>query len=84
MTEKENLTNMERCPRFEFCSIPKCPLDYFMAERIELPEDEKCILIASRGKRVVGNIRGKLKRIVGKYIWEKNRSKNISLPASII
>lgn len=54
-----------------------------MSERMELPEDEKCILIASRGKRVKGNVRGNLKRIVGKYVFPQNRNRNISLPPHI-
>ena len=83
MTEEENNLNMRHCPRFESCSIPKCPLDYFMNERVELPDDKKCILIAGRGKRVDGNVRGHLKRIVGKYAWLKNRSANIPLPTPI-
>jgi hypothetical protein len=35
---------MRRCPRFNVCSIPKCPLDEFMGERVELLEDEICPL----------------------------------------
>jgi len=27
-TEEENLINMKRCPRWENCSIPRCPIDY--------------------------------------------------------
>jgi len=80
MTEQENLKNMERCPRFQDCSILLCPLDFFMSERAELPEDEKCILIARRGKRVIGNVRGNLKRILGRFVWDKNRNPNIQLP----
>lgn len=71
---------MKKCPRFDGCSIPRCPLDFWMKNRMELPEDEKCILIASRGKRVSGNIRGNLKRIIGRFVWNQNRSGNIPLP----
>jgi len=80
ITQKENLKNMKRCPRFNFCNIPKCPLDFWMSKRIELPEDERCILISPRGKRVKGKIRGSLKRLIGKYVWKHNRNRNIPLP----
>jgi len=42
ITEKENTINMEKCPRFISCSIPKCPLEFFMSERPEggLPKEK--------------------------------------------
>ena len=76
MTEEQNLINLKRCPRFEECSIPLCPLDNDMPKREELPEDEKCILISPRGKRVSGNKRGNLKRIIGKFVPPQNRRGN--------
>jgi len=63
ITQEENGLNMRKCPRFEFCSIPKCPLDYFMKERTELPEDEKCPLVGNRTKRTSGIKSAKLKGI---------------------
>jgi len=45
MTDEENLNNLKKCPRFNFCSIPKCPLDFWIEERIELPREEKCSLM---------------------------------------
>ena len=33
---------MKKCPRFIECSIPKCPLDFWADERVELSEDEVC------------------------------------------
>ena len=72
VTEQENLVNMKRCPRFEFCSIPKCPLDFYMNERVELSEDERCVLVGkSRSKRVEGNLTTKM-RGLQTFIWEKN------------
>ena len=44
ITEKENTINMEKCPRFISCSIPKCPLEFFMSERPEYSEDGICSL----------------------------------------
>jgi hypothetical protein len=53
ITEKQNLDNMRKCPRFDSCSIPLCPLDSDMSERVELPEDDQCPLrkLLIRGKR---------------------------------
>jgi hypothetical protein len=42
MTTEQNIVNMRKCPRFEGCSIPKCPLDYWAKERIQLAEDMRC------------------------------------------
>ena len=83
ITLEKNLVNMRKCPRFESCNIPRCPLDHRMFERVELPEDEKCILISPKTKRVKGFTRGKLMRIVGKYIWKFNRNGSISYPKGV-
>jgi hypothetical protein len=62
---KENLTNMERCPRFSGCSIPKCPLDILVGERSELKDDEVCVLRKFEGrlrtKRMQGNMTPKMR-----------------------
>lgn len=34
----------EKCPRFDVCSAPKCPLDDYYHERTEEPGDEQCSL----------------------------------------
>ena len=77
-TEKENLINMQRCPRFNECSIPKCPLDYWVNERAELLEDKKCVLYKLLGKnksnRMEGNISSKMRELV--QFCEGNNSKN--------
>lgn len=77
-TEKENLINMQRCPRFSECSIPKCPLDYWANERSELPEDKKCVLYKLLGKnkssRMEGNISPKMRELV--QFYRENNSKN--------
>lgn len=73
ITEEENLKNMKRCPKFDVCSIPKCPLDYFMRERGELPEDEKCPLRGYRTKRTKG-IRSARMKGISKFIWKFNKS----------
>lgn len=38
----ENLERMKRCPRFEFCSAPKCPLDELVDQRIQLGGEPTC------------------------------------------
>ncbi len=43
---KENSKNdarMRKCPSFETCSSPKCPLDEFADTRIRYPNEIKCI-----------------------------------------
>jgi len=66
---------MRKCPKFDGCSIPRCPLDYWMKERAELPEDMKCILRIicgeNRTNRVEGVLSPKMKGI-SSLIWEKN------------
>ena len=41
-TEQDCLKIMEQCPRFDFCSAPKCPLDLWEDRRTELPGEDKC------------------------------------------
>jgi len=48
MTYIRNL--VEKCPRFDFCDVPKCPLDKNINLRVKLKEDEKCGL--SKNRRV--------------------------------
>jgi len=84
-SQQQNLENMRKCPRFDSCNVPLCPLDFWMNERVELPEDEKCILITQkRGKLSKGLVRGSLMKKVGKYIWAHNRRGNIRYPESIV
>jgi hypothetical protein len=77
ITLKENIENMKNCPRFESCSIPKCPLDYFMKERSELPEDKQCplrklITVGKRKKRIEGILSPKM-RSISKFIPDTNK-----------
>jgi U3 small nucleolar RNA-associated protein 14 len=73
MTQEENLANMEKCPRYQDCNIPKCPLDYYMEERVELRGEERCILRGDRKSKRVKGIRSATMRGISKFIWEKNR-----------
>ncbi len=77
MNNKENLQNMKRCPRFEECSIPKCPLDYEMKERTELPEDPQCPLTRllvknKRRKRIEGILSAKMRGLLN-FIPNRNK-----------
>jgi hypothetical protein len=54
ITEKQNLDNMRKCPRFDWCDINKCPIDYWADLRTELPEEDICPMW-----RFVGRIRTK-------------------------
>lgn len=76
LTREENTQNMNKCPRFSFCSIPKCPLDYWMKERSELPGEGRCVLLKmigkKRTKRTKGNLSLKMKSLFS-FIREKNR-----------
>lgn len=63
---------MERCPRFVVCDIPKCPLDFYMSDRVELREDERCVLRGERRSNRVKGIRSAGLRGISKFIREKN------------
>jgi ubiquitin C-terminal hydrolase len=74
ITETENIINMNKCPRFNTCNIPKCPLDFFISERIELNEDDKCPLTGNRSNRTKGIKSAKLKsmsKIIAKINEER-------------
>uniref|UniRef100_A0A6M3Y1E0 Uncharacterized protein n=1 Tax=viral metagenome TaxID=1070528 RepID=A0A6M3Y1E0_9ZZZZ len=78
MTEEENLINIKRCPRFESCSIPKYPLDFWMSERIELPEDDQCplrkILVKGKHRKRIKGILSATMRGLSKFIPNRNKS----------
>ena len=40
----ENTERMMRCPHFDTCDAPKCPLDELYDVRVKLPGDETCTL----------------------------------------
>jgi hypothetical protein len=51
MAEEENKKNMQSCPRFKWCSLPKCPLDPELENRTELPGDNQCPMMTFVGKK---------------------------------
>lgn len=51
MENKINDIRMSSCPKFINCNAPKCPLDEFQSNRINLPEDDRCTL--SKKKRLM-------------------------------
>ncbi len=73
ITYEDNLKNVERCPRFQGCDIPKCPLDFYMSDRVELPEDERCILRGERRSNRVKGIRSAGMRGISKFIRDKKK-----------
>ena len=44
---EEKISPMKKCPRFSFCSIPKCPLDGDIDLRVKLPGEPDCTLAKS-------------------------------------
>ncbi|MFA5047985.1 MAG: hypothetical protein WC516_03015 [Patescibacteria group bacterium] len=67
---------MKRCPRFEHCSSPKCPLDYWQDDRIVLTGDEKCGVAKSIRMRIGKDtelpLKGLTKReFLGRQQWEQ-------------
>ena len=77
-TEEENLINMKKCPRWESCSIPKCPLDFYMKERRELPEDDQCplmrLIVVGKHKKRIKGVLSPTMRGLSKFIWDRNKS----------
>lgn len=52
-TNKEkNLEVVKECPRFSFCSVSKCPLDYFSNLRNILGGEGKCTIAKSIRMRI--------------------------------
>jgi hypothetical protein len=78
MNEQESLENMKRCPRFDGCSIPRCPLDYFMKERTELPGEPQCpltrVLVKNKHKKRIEGIMSATMRGLLKFIPSRNQS----------
>jgi len=75
ITEEENTKIMQRCPRFQFCNAPKCPLDYFQDQRTKLKGEEKCELAKSIRKKIGNGTSLKYqgmtkKEWIGTKIWE--------------
>ncbi|MBI4708948.1 MAG: hypothetical protein HY764_01940 [Candidatus Portnoybacteria bacterium] len=80
MTELENIQTMQKCPRFNTCSIAICLLDYFQEERVGLKsfrsDEPKCTMAKSIRYRIGKDTKlpyqGLTKREwIGKYNWDK-------------
>lgn len=52
MMEQENLKILKQCPRFNECSVPICPLDYYQSQRVKLEGEPKCTLAKSIRMRI--------------------------------
>jgi hypothetical protein len=44
MDEATKVKIMEDCPRFDFCDVPKCPLDMDIKLRVSVSGDKKCTM----------------------------------------
>jgi hypothetical protein len=82
ITEKQNVLNMERCPRFISCNCAVCPFDAFRDMRTELDDDELCPLRVKldhirKTKKVKERIVGRCGNLMTKYNEFKS-IKNIS------
>lgn len=52
ISEEKNLEILMQCPRFIFCSVNKCPLDYFCDCRNKLKGEGKCTIAKSIRMRI--------------------------------
>lgn len=50
MDEVENVKILAKCPRFQSCDAPICPLDYYQSSRVYEEGDKKCDM--EKGVRV--------------------------------
>jgi hypothetical protein len=71
--------NEKRCYKFDNCSIPKCPLDYYMKERVELPEDKQCpltrlLVVGKRRNRMEGILSAKMRALL-QFVPSRNQNK---------
>ena len=76
MTNYENDKVMELCPRYQECSAPKCPLDFFQDERVKLEGEEKCSMAKSIRMRIAKGTKLKYQGMTkaewtGKQNWDK-------------
>jgi len=71
-TKKEIINNLKDCPRFSVCLINKCPLDYEVELRTELPEEEKCPFTIKKKRKSQKGIRTQAPDSVLKVIPESN------------
>lgn len=68
----EVVNNLKNCPRFSTCSINKCPLDYKVELRTELPEEERCPFTVKKRGRSQKGIRTQAPDSILKVISESN------------
>ena len=72
MNTKTNLANMQKCPRFKRCSIPRCPLDFYMKDRIEWRDEPLCQLIAKTKSKRNRGIRTSTMGGMKSFVFKKN------------
>ena len=57
---KELPNLMEKCPRFQSCSVPKCPLDFLMPDRVRYTDEPVCTM----SNRILEEIAGHYRRLL--------------------
>ena len=57
-SENEIIENLKLCPHFTSCNAPKCPLDFLISERVQLPEDDVCPLLRFKRKKGEKSLKG--------------------------
>lgn len=70
--EEKIVEKLKNCPRFPACSINKCPMDYEVELRTELPEEERCLFTVKKRRRSQKGIRTQAPDSVLKVIPESN------------
>lgn len=72
---KQNLENMRKCPRFDYCSVNVCPIDSEANFKINLPDEECCpFTIKKKGKNQKG-----IKTLAPQCILEVIPESNVKL-----
>lgn len=77
----KNIERMKKCPRFDTCSCPNCPLDQFYKSSFALPGEEKCKLSKKLRQKIGSDLPWKgltPKELAGVLGWMK-KSENSKL-----
>jgi len=65
----------KECPRFDWCSSNKCPLDPDLDKRVVLPDDPKCTAFKSIRMKIAANYPVLLPRQgLTKYEWKAKKT----------
>ena len=70
--KNKNQINMEKCPRYQNCSIPICPLDCNAAKRTCLPGENICSFTIKKKTKSQKGIRTQMSAHLTKFVPESN------------